>query len=144
VSNLCDQYHIQPSMFYNWQKQFFENRAAAFEQNSLSAREASRAKNCRTSRQTSAQERGRGRAVGGARQTKKSAWGTLTGAWVLHDTRDQVVEYVRYWSDRTEIPTKQIVQWIGLSQSKFYDWRKRCGKVNEHNGWIPRDWWLED
>jgi transposase len=32
VSDLCDQYHIQPSMFYNWQKQFFENGAAAFEQ----------------------------------------------------------------------------------------------------------------
>jgi putative transposase len=68
----------------------------------------------------------------------------VTGAWVPHDTRDQVVDYVRYWSDRTEIPTKQLVQWIGLSQSKFYDWRKRYGKVNEHNGWIPRDWWLED
>jgi transposase len=32
VSNLCDQYRIQPSMFYNWQKQFFENGAGAFEQ----------------------------------------------------------------------------------------------------------------
>jgi transposase len=32
VPDLCDQYHIQPSMFYNWQKQFFENGAAAFEQ----------------------------------------------------------------------------------------------------------------
>ena len=31
-----------------------------------------------------------------------------------------------------------------FSLSKFYDWRKRYGKVNEHNGWIPRDWWLED
>jgi putative transposase len=48
------------------------------------------------------------------------------------------------WSDRTEIPTEQIVQWIGISLSKFHDWRKRYGKVNEHNGWIPRDWWLED
>jgi putative transposase len=33
---------------------------------------------------------------------------------------------------------------LGITQSKFYDWRKRYGKVNEHNGWIPRDWWLED
>jgi putative transposase len=28
--------------------------------------------------------------------------------------------------------------------SKFYDWRERYGKVNEHNGWVPRDFWLED
>ena len=32
VSDVCDQYKIQLSMFYNWQKQFFENGAAAFEQ----------------------------------------------------------------------------------------------------------------
>jgi putative transposase len=43
-----------------------------------------------------------------------------------------------------ELPTKQLVQWIGLGQSKFYDWRKRYDKVTEHNGWISRDWWLED
>jgi transposase InsO family protein len=28
--------------------------------------------------------------------------------------------------------------------SKFYDWRQRYGKANEHNAWIPRDWWLEE
>jgi transposase len=31
-SDLRDQYQIQPTMFYNWQKQFFKNAAAAFEQ----------------------------------------------------------------------------------------------------------------
>jgi transposase len=31
VSDICDQYHVQPSMFCNWQKQFFENGTAAFE-----------------------------------------------------------------------------------------------------------------
>jgi putative transposase len=30
-----------------------------------------------------------------------------------------------------------------LAASKFYGWRQRYGKVNEHNGWIPRDFWLE-
>jgi putative transposase len=37
----------------------------------------------------------------------------------------------------------QIVAWIGLSRSKFYDWRQRYGKVNEHNAQVPRDHWLE-
>jgi hypothetical protein len=32
VSDLCGQYRIQPSLFYNGQKQFFEHGAAAFEQ----------------------------------------------------------------------------------------------------------------
>jgi putative transposase len=35
-----------------------------------------------------------------------------------------------------------LVLWLGISLSKFYDWRKRYGKVNEHNASIPRDHWL--
>jgi len=35
-----------------------------------------------------------------------------------------------------------MVAWIGISRSKFYNWQARYGKVNEHNGWIPRDFWL--
>jgi transposase-like protein len=30
VSDLCDEYQLQPNIFYIWQKQFFENGAAAF------------------------------------------------------------------------------------------------------------------
>ena len=58
--------------------------------------------------------------------------------------RDEVVDYVRYWSDKTEIKAKQMVHWIGITRSKFYDWRRRYGNVNEHNRWIPRDFWLTE
>jgi len=30
ISDLCDEYGIQPSVFYRWQQQLFENGAAAF------------------------------------------------------------------------------------------------------------------
>ncbi len=33
---------------------------------------------------------------------------------------------------------------MGLASSKYHDWKGRYGKANEHNGKIPRDWWLED
>jgi transposase InsO family protein len=33
---------------------------------------------------------------------------------------------------------------LGISLSKFYDWRKRYGQVNEHNARVPRDHWLTD
>jgi len=36
-----------------------------------------------------------------------------------------------------------LIRWIGISRSKFYDWQKRYGKLNEHNHWIPRDFWLQ-
>jgi transposase InsO family protein len=54
------------------------------------------------------------------------------------------VDYVRYWSDRTSLPAVRLVQWIGIGRGKFYQWRRRYGMVNEHNAWIPRDFWLED
>ena len=31
VSDLCDKHGIRPTMFYRWQKEFFENAAAVFE-----------------------------------------------------------------------------------------------------------------
>ena len=31
VSDLCDEYTLHPTVFYRWQKEFFENGAAAFE-----------------------------------------------------------------------------------------------------------------
>ncbi len=37
-----------------------------------------------------------------------------------------------------------MIRWIKISRSKYYDWLKRYGKVNEHNAWIPRDFWLTD
>lgn len=54
------------------------------------------------------------------------------------------MDYVRYWSNRTSIPVNQFIMWIGIGRGKFYDWRKRYGKVNEHNAWIPRDFWIQN
>lgn len=51
---------------------------------------------------------------------------------------------MKRWSDRAELPNSRFIAWLGISSSKFYDWKERYGKVNEHNGQVPRDWWLED
>jgi transposase-like protein len=32
ISKLCDELGLQPTVFYRWQKEFFENGAVAFEQ----------------------------------------------------------------------------------------------------------------
>ena len=31
ISDICEHYGLNPNMFYRWQKEFFENGAAAFE-----------------------------------------------------------------------------------------------------------------
>lgn len=49
---------------------------------------------------------------------------------------------MRDCSCKTELPTEQLVGWIGIARGKFFDWRKRYGKVNEHNALVPRDHWL--
>ena len=54
------------------------------------------------------------------------------------------MDFVRHWSERTEIPVKCFIAWLEISASKFYDWWIRYGKINEHNSWIPRDHWLEE
>jgi transposase InsO family protein len=68
----------------------------------------------------------------------------LSGVWVQPDLRDQIVDFVRERVTQTELPASRLVAWIGIGASKFYDWQRRYGKVNEHNAWIPRDHWLED
>ena len=65
-------------------------------------------------------------------------------SWVEPDVRDEVIDYVRYYSDKTEIATGDFIRHIGIARSKYYDWKHRYGKVNEHNAWIPRDFWLTD
>ena len=55
-----------------------------------------------------------------------------------------MVDFVRHWTERTQLSTKRLVQWIGVGMSKFYDWTKRYGKVNDTTrscratiGWKP-------
>lgn len=55
-----------------------------------------------------------------------------------------MVDFVNLWSVKTDIKVRGLVNWIGISAGKFNEWKKRYGKVNEHNSWIPRDNWLED
>ena len=58
--------------------------------------------------------------------------------------RDEVIDYVRTWADKTELSAATLVGWIGIGRSKYYQWLNRYGMLNEHNAWVPRDHWLED
>jgi putative transposase len=55
-----------------------------------------------------------------------------------------VIDFMQTWSDKTALPKTTLVDWLGIPRSKFYDWSRRYGKVNEHNAWVPRDTWLEE
>jgi len=49
---------------------------------------------------------------------------------------------VRVLAEKTELPAERFITWIGVARGKFFDWKKRYGKANEHNGHVPRDFWV--
>ena len=67
----------------------------------------------------------------------------MNRVWVEPDKRDQVVDFVQRWAEKTAVPIARFLEWLELS-NKFYDWRQRYGQVNHHNGKVPRDFWLHD
>ena len=44
VSALCDELGLQPTVFYRWQKEFFENGAAAFQAKARASAQAEQAR----------------------------------------------------------------------------------------------------
>jgi transposase InsO family protein len=58
------------------------------------------------------------------------------------DLRDTVVDFVRRFSARTELGARWVLARLGVVPTQFYRWTARYGRVNTHNGQIPRDHWL--
>src|SRR4051812_48569670 len=69
VSKLCDELGLQPTVFYRWQKEFFENGAAAFEVKGRSDQPAE--KDRIQFLEKTAQRRGPGGVDGGVCRIKK-------------------------------------------------------------------------
>src|SRR3972149_6183607 len=99
VSDLCDELGLNPTVFYGWQKQLFENGAAAFQR--------------------------KGKRNGPTPEVRK-------------------IEKLEAKLAQKNEGRAVLVLWLGIRLSKYYDWRKRYGKVNEHNAKIPRDHWLTE
>lgn len=57
--------------------------------------------------------------------------------------RDAVVDFIRRWSEKTGLSIERLLGWLELSVGKFYDWGQRYGQTNQHNGRVPRDFWLQ-
>jgi putative transposase len=55
-----------------------------------------------------------------------------------------VVDFIRRWSEKTGLSIERLLEWMELSVGKFYDWGQRYGQTNQHNGRVPRDFWLQD
>jgi putative transposase len=58
------------------------------------------------------------------------------------DVRDAVVDFVRDWAAKAELPAKRLLVWAGLAAAKYHAWTDRYGRAHEPNGKVPRDHWL--
>ena len=53
-----------------------------------------------------------------------------------------MVDCINSLHEKTELPARHLLRWAGIAPGRFYDWRERYGKANEHNGKVPRDHWV--
>jgi hypothetical protein len=131
-------------VFYRWQREFFENGAAAFQFDERPHRQVDEKQKRIEVLEEKVQTKDEVLAELMAEHIAlKKVLGTLTGSWVLHDVRDLVVDFLQRWSEKAEIGVGRFIPWPCVTASKFYDWRQRYGCVNQHNGWVPLDFWLE-
>lgn len=60
------------------------------------------------------------------------------------DVRDAVVDFIRGWAEKTGLAIDRLPAWFELSVARFYPWRQRYGQASQHDGRVPRDFWLLD
>lgn len=56
--------------------------------------------------------------------------------------RDEIVELVDCLALKTGVSISTVLRKIEISKPRFYDWKKRLGTPNQHNGLIPKDSWI--
>ena len=54
------------------------------------------------------------------------------------------MDFVRRWSEKTEIGAGRFHRVAQHHRQQVLQLAGTLRKVNEHNGWVPRDFWLED
>jgi putative transposase len=142
---LCAQFDIDPKLFYRWQKELFANGQAAFDRTAERLTDLGGVEGRRLDaleEQFRRTEEELSILMEEHVRLKSRVWGPLTGVWVAQGVRDTVVDFVSSWSRRTGIPVGRFVGWLGITVSKFHDWKRRYGRANEHNASVPRDHWL--
>ncbi len=56
--------------------------------------------------------------------------------------RDNIIEFTELLSLKSNYSKGDILQLLSLSKSRYYDWIKRQGQPNRHNGRIAKSHWL--
>ena len=63
----------------------------------------------------------------------------MSKKWVEPSVRDSVVDAIECYKYKTGLTVTKLLNFAKLPSSKYYEWKKRYGEVNRHNGKIPRN-----
>lgn len=66
----------------------------------------------------------------------------MNGGWVKADIRAEVLAFVQYWQQRGEFKVGQLLSWLGLGSSKYYQWQQQPGQAKPHNVPLGKGHWL--
>jgi len=58
------------------------------------------------------------------------------------DVRDDIVHYVEKMVGLTHFSRLELMKLIDIRPGRYYEWKKRLGKFNQHNGKIPKSHWI--
>ena len=58
------------------------------------------------------------------------------------DIREEIIEFCHHVKELADFSLEKVIRMIGIGKSRFYDWHKRRGVPNKHNGKIPRKHWI--
>lgn len=50
-----------------------------------------------------------------------------------------MVDFINQWRARTGLALEVFLKALAISRQRYRSWCERYGKLNEHNGWVPRD-----
>ncbi len=64
--------------------------------------------------------------------------------WVEPEVRDEIIGFTRFVVSMSALSVRKLIGFLGIQPSRFYDWIRREGMVNRHNGRIPREHWIVD
>jgi len=62
--------------------------------------------------------------------------------WVEPDIRDNIIDYMDHISNNSDLSYKSLIRMLGITRSRYYEWQKRKGVLNRHNGKLPKSHWI--
>ena len=111
ISEMCEAEGIHPTLFYQWQKTFFEKGTAAFENGRSPFRVASQSERRLAALESKLRRKDEviAEIMEDLVRTKKELGGELNGAWVPHDLRDELIDFLRRYRALTGMACTRLL-----------------------------------